>query len=281
LMLLAIGGDLALLGYAIGKLDAYDEGTALLPDALRSLAGASVIGLLVGGQLLIAILAIGQLQFGLALIFYTLLSTVIVLFTLYGAYQKLLDQALFGHRARLTSEREALIAVTEALPRLDESVHPLALDEAALTRLTRRALSHFNDLGKLASSPLTRLSVIGARLRADAKPDTSLDRAHELRRLLTEQILRLKPYSDKDFGTGDDWRYYNALYFPYVIGLKPYNVRPSGASLDIASREALEWFQLYVPERTLYNWQNAAARLIARRLHEMGQVVEAEFSNRT
>lgn len=272
LMLLGIGGDLALLGYAIGKLDAYDEGTALLPDALRSLAGTSLAGLLVGGQLLIVTFANGQLQFGVALVFYTMLSTVIALLTLHGAYQNLLDQVLFGQKARLTSEREALIAVSEALPRLDESVQPLALDEAELTRLTRRALSHFNDLGKLASSPMTRLAVIATRLRADGKPDTSLERAHELRRLLTEQILRLKPYSDKDFDTGDDWRFFNALYFPYVLGLKPFNVRPSGAALDLTSREALEWFQTYVPERTLYNWQTAAARLIARQLREMGQV---------
>jgi hypothetical protein len=276
LVLLAIGGDLALLGYAIGKLDAYDEGTALLPGALRSLAGAGLAGLLVGAQFVLAILTIGQFQFAVALLFYTILSSVIALFTWQGAYQQLLDRALFGEKTRVTSEREALFAVSEALPRLDESVQLLALDEADLTRFTRRALSHYNDLPKLASSPLTRLPVITTRLRADQKPDTSLERAHELRRLLTEHIVRLKPYSDKDFGTGEDWRYYNALYFPYVLGLKPYNVRPTGVTLDPTSREALEWFQAYVPERTLYNWQTAAAKLIAQQLRELGHVLEAE-----
>jgi hypothetical protein len=32
--------------------------------------------------------------------------------------------------------------------------------------------------------------------------------------------------------------------------------------------EALEWFRQEVPERTLYNWQNKAAELIAQSLRE-------------
>src|SRR5258708_32936056 len=50
LVLLGISADLTLLGYAIGKLDAYDEGTALLPDALRSLTGAGLAGFVIGGE---------------------------------------------------------------------------------------------------------------------------------------------------------------------------------------------------------------------------------------
>jgi oxygen-independent coproporphyrinogen-3 oxidase len=37
---------------------------------------------------------------------------------------------------------------------------------------------------------------------------------------------------------------------------------------DPAARAALEWFRTAVPERTLYNWQTAAARLVARDLRE-------------
>src|SRR5215813_2715693 len=97
LVLLGISGDLTLLGYAIGKLDAYEEGTALLPDALRSLAGAGLAGLVIGGQLLLVVLMMGQLQIGVALLFYTIFSCVIALVTLQGTYQKLLDRTLFGH----------------------------------------------------------------------------------------------------------------------------------------------------------------------------------------
>jgi hypothetical protein len=48
-----------------------------------------------------------------------------------------------------------------------------------------------------------------------------------------------------------------------VLGLKPYARRSDYDSLDETSRAALDWFQASVPERTLHNWQDAAAKLIA------------------
>ena len=71
-----------------------------------------------------------------------------------------------------------------------------------------------------------------------------------------------------EFGTADAWRYYNALYYPYVAGLKPYSRRAIHDDLDPAAGQALAWFQAQVPERTLYNWQTAAARLVAQNLRE-------------
>jgi hypothetical protein len=47
------------------------------------------------------------------------------------------------------------------------------------------------------------------------------------------------------------------------LGLKPYTRRLDYDSFDEVSRAALDWFQTAVPERTLHNWQNTAARLIA------------------
>ena len=129
------------------------------------------------------------------------------------------------------------------------------MSEEQFTRLTRRALSHLGDLPKLATSPLVNLPHIqGAH---------SLDRAQALKSMLIRSIQKLKPLSDAKFGTTDEWRYYNSVYFPYVLGLKPYTRRTDHASLDEISRLALDWFQTAVPERTLRNWQNAAARLIA------------------
>jgi hypothetical protein len=72
------------------------------------------------------------------------------------------------------------------------------------------------------------------------------------------------------FGMTDEWRYYNALHFPYVVGLKPYTRRADYDSLDETSRAALDWFQTSVPERTLHNWQNAAAKLIAEEIRRSG-----------
>jgi hypothetical protein len=59
------------------------------------------------------------------------------------------------------------------------------------------------------------------------------------------------------------------LHFPYVMGLKPYNVRFQADDLDPTIQEAVEWFQNQVPERTLYNWQTTAARLVAQNLREI------------
>jgi hypothetical protein len=268
LAMIAVGGDLLLLGYSISTLNAYEEGTALLPDLLPSLSRAVIAAGAVGGQFIILLAAGNAPTAPLIILFYTTLATVIGLFTGQGALQKRLDQFLFGRQTRLSQERETLIAVADALPRQDTSLDVLTMDETEFTRLTRRALSHYNDLSKLVSSPLIQLPIITEQLQHKGKSDTSLERAHELRALLEDQILQLRPEDSKDFGTGDNWRYYNALYFPYVLELKPYNVKPLPAPIDPVTQQVLDWFQTYVPERTLYNWQTSAARLIARQLRE-------------
>jgi len=132
------------------------------------------------------------------------------------------------------------------------------MSEEQFARLTRRALSHLGDLPKLAASPLVDLPIV--------QGTQPLDRAQALKSLLVQSIQKLKPQSDMEFGVTDEWRYYNALHFPYVLGLKPYTRRADYDSLDNASRAALDWFRTSVPERTLHNWQNAAAKLIAKDL---------------
>ena len=126
------------------------------------------------------------------------------------------------------------------------------LDDAEFTRLVRRALSHYGDLPRLAASPLTRLAIADERLTARGAPDHPLERAAELKALLAESIGRLKPRDRGDFGTTDEWRHYNALYFPYVAELKPYSRRATADGLDPTALAAPEWF--------------GAARLVARDL---------------
>jgi hypothetical protein len=179
-----------------------------------------------------------------------------------------LDRLALAAFPRLRRARAELRTAASALPRLNESLRPEQLDDDTFIRLTRRALSHLGDLPRLARSPLTRLPLIDTRLaRRNARDDT-LERAAELKSLLAESIARLKPRGQAKFGTSDEWRYYNALYFPYVIGLKPYSRRAEPEGLSETAREALAWFQTYVPERTLYNWQNSAAQLVAQDLRD-------------
>jgi hypothetical protein len=268
LVLLAISGDLAVLGYAIAALDAFDEGEALLPDCLRSLGFAAFAALLFGGQVAVAMF-INGVTFEMLALLLAVVATAIATQTFADPIQSALDRLIFARFPRLRQARADLRAAASALPRINEALNLETMDEAEFVRLTRRALGHMGDLQRLAANPLTRLPVIEARLAARGEQDNTLERAAELKALLAESIARLKPRTGENFGTSDEWRYYNALYFPYVAGLKPYSRRSAyDNGLDPIEQAALDWFQAYVPERTLHNWQNAAARLVAQDLRE-------------
>jgi hypothetical protein len=155
---------------------------------------------------------------------------------------------------KTTDERQTLRQTADALALLS-TLDPALQDKEQFDRLTRRALSNLGDLSKLAASPLMNLPAL--------EGTNPLDRAQSLKSLLVQSIQKLKPASGAVFGTTDEWRYYNALHFPYVLGLKPYLRRTDYDALDPDARAALDWFQISVPERTLHNWQNTAAKLIA------------------
>ena len=261
--MLLVGGDLIGLGLAIAYFDAFEEGEALLPDMIRSLDAAAVAALVFGGQVgLVMGLTTGPTMPMLLLLLGTVTSAIAAT-TLADPLGAALDRVALGRLPRVREARSELRATASALPRADPDLDPSKLDEGDFARLTRRALSNFGDLPRLSSSPLVNLPIIERRLVARNVPDDPLERAAELKALLAESIARLKPRTDAAFGTSDEWRYYNALHFPYVVGLKPYSARYKTKPADPATREALEWFRVRVPERTLYNWQNAAARLVA------------------
>jgi hypothetical protein len=263
---LGIGLDLVLLDIAIAWLDAFDQGETLRLDIVRSFVGASFTALLFGSQVALAMrLGAGFGMLMLALLLATVAAAVAVQ-TLAGPLQAALDRLAFAGAPGLSRARADLRDAAEALPRLDAGLDLVSLDSTEFARLTRRALSHYGDLPRLSSSPLTRLPYVAARLAARGAPDDPLERAAELKRLLAEAVARLKPRDGSDFGASDEWRFYNALYFPYIVGLKPYSQRNSHDQLDPAAQAALEWFQRAVPERTLHNWQNVAARLVAQYL---------------
>jgi hypothetical protein len=91
----------------------------------------------------------------------------------------------------------------------------------------------------------------------------ALQRASELRRLLAECIDALRPPDRGTFGTTDEWRFFNALYYPYVVGISPYKRSLIYETFDESTTAVIRWFQVSVPPRTLYNWQNRGAELIA------------------
>lgn len=263
--LAATGFDVLLLGVAVALWDAFDEGQALRAAMLRSLIGSLLVAAVLGGQLLIAMAmtdvgANGRVAFA-ALVFTTVAISIVVT-VLADPLAGLLDRVAFFRSPRLRADRAALRTTEAALPLRSPS--PLdGFDDDTFARLTRRALSHYGDLAKLVASPLTQLPEIDARLAARGAPDQPLERAAELRALLADRIDRLKPRDEGDFGTTEQWRYYNALYFPYVAGVRAYAQSATAAGLDPPARQAWQWFVSEVPQRSFHNWQNAGARLIA------------------
>jgi hypothetical protein len=266
--LLAIGIDLALVDLAIAGLDAFDEGETLRPDIIHSFAAAGCTALLFGVMVALTIAFGTGATFPMRALLFSTVAVAIALPTFAEPLAAALDRLVFAAAPRLRQARADLRGVASALPRVNAELTLAGMDEAEFARLTRRALSHYGDLPRLSSSPLTRLPLIDARLARRGAPDDPLERAVELKTLLAESIARLKPRAPTDFGTADEWRYYNALFFPYVAGLKPYSQRADHRELDPATRQALDWFRAVVPERTLHNWQNAAAKLVAQDLRQ-------------
>jgi hypothetical protein len=267
-LVLGIGLDLVLLGIGIALTDAFDKGEALLPDFLRSFAYSLLLVLLFGSQVALA-MALGS---GVTLIMLLLLLAVImsaiVTQTFADPIQAGLDWMLFARIPRIRQDRADGRIIASSAPRTRDVVDPVQFNDEQFSRLTRRALSHMGNLPRLSASPLTRMELIESRLADRSVADNTLERAAELKKVLSESIDRLKPRDGNEFGTNDAWRYYNALYYPYVIGLKPYSLRVEYQELDPPAKSTLIWFQSQVPERTLYNWQNAAAKLVAQDVRE-------------
>jgi hypothetical protein len=261
LALASTGIDVALLGLAVALWDAFDEGHALRADMLRSFAANAVVATLFGGQALIGLAVTGP-QTALTVMLFTTLAAAGAVHAYADPLAGALDRLAFWRSPALRADRAALRNTEAALPL--RSASPLDdVDDETFARLTRRALGHYGDLSKLVASPLTALPAIDSGLAARGAPDQPLERANELKALLADRIARLKPRDGRDFGTTEEWRYYNALYFPYVVGVRAYAQNASAAGLDPVARRAWQWFVTEVPQRSLHNWQNAAAKVIA------------------
>ncbi|MBN2116810.1 MAG: hypothetical protein JW730_09575 [Anaerolineales bacterium] len=262
-----IGIDLLFLGFCIAWFDAFDEGETFLPGMIRSLALTTLLVLIFAGQVGFVIAIQTGPTAGMRILLTTTIFASILIAVFGSALEARLDGFAFLHLRPVREARLRLITESAILSRKDPQIDLSALNEEERARLTRRALSHFGNLTRLASSPLTQLPAIDRRLKAREAPNSTLERAAELKSLLTESILKLKPQSGKEFDTTDEWRFYNALFFPYVKGLRPYS-RNQEKNLASFEKEAANWFQAFVPERTLHNWQNAGAKLIANDLWE-------------
>ena len=261
-----------LLGTAVARLDASENGEALWPHFLRSLDYAFFTALLFGGQIILVMIFSTGITFHMLLLLLTTIAAAILIQTFASSFQAFVDGIAFFNFPQVKATRAELRLAAETVPRINNSLNLDQLDRDEFARLTRRALSHMGNLPKLASSPLTHLPLIEKRLAEQETQPSTLTRAAELKVVLSESIERLRPPHGKQIDTTDEWRHYNALYVPYVLGLKPhrrrFNIEEVG---DTAVQPVLDWFRTQVPERTLYNWQNKAAALVAQDLREQSR----------
>jgi hypothetical protein len=260
---LGTGADIMLLGLAVAAWDAFDEGQALRADMRRSFVANMAVAAVFGGQALLALAFAGPgARTVITVLMFTSLAVAIAITVLADPLAGVMDRLAFARSPELRADRAVLRDTEAALPL--RAANPLDdLDDETFTRLTRRALGHYGNLSKLVASPLTALPVIDDRLAARGAADQPLERANELKALLADRIAGLKPRAAGDFGTTEEWRYYNALYFPYVAGVRAYAQNATAAGLDPAARQAWQWLVTEVPQRSLHNWQNAAAAVIA------------------
>ncbi|TDF95932.1 hypothetical protein [Paenibacillus piri] len=263
-----------LLAFAVSVMvtEIRKQGETWLPDVFRSLDYSIFFTLLFSGQVALVIHWGAGFNFMMAALLLLSIAVSIAFQVFVYPIRALLDNIAFVTFPKLRQTRSRLRFEENIQVRVDEEAASEEMGEDDLYRYTRRALSHFGDLQRLASNPLAQMNWIDERLRERGAANEVLERAIELKSVLSESIQQLKPRGDEQFGTTEEWRHFNALYFPYVVGIKPYSSRYSDNRLDAAAKAALTWYRANVPERTFYNWQNAGAKVIALSLRDRASV---------
>ncbi|MFI7546358.1 hypothetical protein [Actinoplanes sp. NPDC049599] len=264
-VLAAIGLDLLLMGYLVAVADAVEAGERLSPDLTRALLAAVLAVLLCAGPAALTMLAAPGRP-AVTVLQFVLVAMVLAAVGLAGQLRAGLDRLAFLHDEGLRASRSALLLAADALPRRRERRRMPALDADEFRRLTRRALEDYGDVGRLLRNPLVELPTVDRRLaaRGPGVADQPLVRAAELRAVLSEHVARLKPAGA--FGTTEEWRFYNALHYCSVQGLRPYQRGPQPEGLDRDARRAVDWFRRYVPRRSLRRWQAEGAAMVAAQL---------------
>jgi hypothetical protein len=151
--------------------------------------------------------------------------------------------------------------------------------------LVRKAITGLKNPTQLVRTPLLSLKVVGQRLEQMGLEDNRLNRASALREILIEQIEGLRPGDNtvSTNRTGDAWRFYNVLHYPYVREISRKGALSEARRLSEERRrngqrepgqleQVLTWL-VDVDEDTFYKWQRRASDTIAEIMWEQ------EFKN--
>ncbi len=146
--------------------------------------------------------------------------------------------------------------------------------------LVRKAITGLKNPTQMVKSPLLSLKIVGQRLTGSGQADNRLNRAAALREILIEQIEGLRPSEGTGTTnrTGDAWRFYNVLHYPYVREVSRKGALAEARRLSeerrrSGQREAGQFEQVLnwlvdVDEDTFYKWQRRASDTVASSLWE-------------
>ncbi len=266
---------LAAVGASVAVQSALLLGRDVRRDFVYRLAGLAVLLLLylLADGLLVGFTGIRRQIFALLLAGLITASD-----ALQDTGRALLDRLFFTPVVR--EERAAARAYTTALATQPAGPHPDLATRKAFDDAVRRALTHLSDPTKLATTPLLNLVVVGRGVADQGLEDNRLNRAAVLKEVLLELLDGLRPGDGSGGVTGDAWRFYNCLYYPYVRGigrrraptvlrqLTERRKRDGGPRGDL--ERVLEWL-LQVDEDTFYKWQRRGSDTIAAALREREQ----------
>jgi hypothetical protein len=295
---------LGVLAYTVAQFGMLLEGQNIRRDFFYNLTGVLLLNLLYVGLLMVA----GQESLPMIL---ALVALVTLTHTVFDNGRTVLDRFFFSsaERTARAEAREYATALgtrpvslptfaerTELIPESSEStdedaeVLPDATEEEIpnvpkhFKDSVRRAVTNLKSPPQLAKSPLLSLKLIDEQLNQSEQEDNRLNRAAILRELLIEQIEALQPNDSASSPTGEAWRFYNVLYYPYVREISRKGALAEMRRLqEIRQRigqhtqgtfeEVLNWLT-DIDENTFYKWQRRASDTIATILWEANQKVE-------
>jgi hypothetical protein len=300
---LALFSGLAVIGYGVAQFGMLLEGQNIQRDFVYNLISITLLNLAYTSLLLAA--GNEPMLVVLALVFLVTLTH-----TAFDNGREVLDRFFFSHAER-TARAEArayasslgtnpvappVFAETPADEHLDEQQDELPDDDStnsydgvpdtgpplkvpkAFKDHVRRAVTNLKSPPQLAKSPLLSLSLVEQRLAQAEREDNRLNRAATLRELLIEQIEALQPNDTASSHTGDAWRFYNVLYYPYVREISRKGAlsearrlaearQRDGRRQQSTQEEVLAWLA-DIDENTFYKWQRRASDTIATILWE-------------
>ena len=282
-LILVVG--LALLGYSIANYDTLVEGKNIRRDFAYGLTGIIVINVVY----VLLLNLTGQVNY---LMLYAVVGLATTSHTLFDFGREQLDRLFFSRaeqqarsdaRAYATALASTPVTATSPEPALAleiEGIDPE--DEKAFNNVVRRAITSLKNPTQLVKSQLLTLNLIEQRVQQAKLDDNRLNRATVLRELLLDSIEQLRPTglseSSSIPGTGDAWRFYNVLYFPYVREISRKNALVEARRLEVERKriggrepsdleQVLNWLT-DVDEDTFYKWQRRASDTIASLLRE-------------